>query len=357
MPRTFTYPHLPKIYVKGDTIEFPQGYGFQEFQFTKFIRKMKIELWGNIAFYGSTCKGGYVYGEMEYRKLNGKSIYVFNPPSSYQGGRNGINITPHGPWVVACARVSNDVRTDPNDLYSRFIAAGGAGGEGGGANPYASNGAAGGGWTGWGEGDRGNGPNPQGYCATPGTQSHGGTGDNARGYFGYAGDDDGWARFDNSGGGWYGGGEAGRGGDYDFAAGGSSYVSGDNNCNGTQTNATWADGSQLRFIEGTTGTQTGISGGCRCLFIVTQPGFEQNTDFDLFVRKSSGEVIRIMLFFPPEDQESFQALKDDPDTGLLWIRDPKGRLCFALSYKYRENDYGYLRYREDGVDWFVSTSY
>lgn len=358
MAKNYVWPNLPKFFTKGDTIEFPLGYNFMEFKFTKFIREMKIELWGNIAFYGSTCKGGYVYGTLDYKRLNGRSLYVFNPPSSQQGGRNGINITPKGPWVVACARVSGDVRMNPNDLYSRIIASGGAGGEGGGARPYASNGAAGGGWTGWGEGDQGCGPNPQGYAAYPGTQSHGGTGDNAQGYFGYAGDDDGWARFDNSGGGWYGGGESGRGGNHDLAAGGSSYVSGDPNCNGTQTNAKWEDGSQLKFIEGTTGTQTGISDGCRCVFTVTKPGFEQNEEYDLFIRRSSGEVIRIMLFFPPEeDPEAMNDLLTDANLGLLWVRDPKGRKCFALASLNRETDYAFLIFKKDGKTWYVETNY
>lgn len=330
MANSYNYPTIPKFFSKGDQIIFPNSYDIMKFSYTKMIRQIKIELYGNIAYYGCATKGGYVYGSLDWH-VYPKDLYIFNPPSSYQGGRNGVRMTPDGPMIVACARTSNDVRTNPYDLYSRFIASGGGGGDprlqhGEGANAW------GGGWIGGTDGE-----------CTPGTQSSGGTGNNAIGYFGYAGDDDGWARYDNSGGGWYGGGESGWNGNNDFAAGGSSYASGDPNCNGTQTN------SGILLTD--TGTIANYSSdGCKCIFTVLKPGWEENDKYKMYVRKLDGQVIPITLFLITSDT----VFPDDGSINPFYIKDPDGRQCFAVGYNQKDTDYGYLSFIENGKSYYVT---
>lgn len=343
MANSYLFPNLPKFYGKGDKIIFPISDSLMTFPYTKMIREMKMELWGNIAYYGCPVKGGYVFGTMDYKKY-ATPLYIYNPPSDNQGGHHPATLCIGGPTIVSSARVANYVATRPDNLYYRFIAAGGAGGDARfEAGDYSAQ-AWGGGWIGGTDTPIAGYPGDQSgrNYIVPGFQSGGGWGNNASGYFGYAGDDDGWARFDNSGGGWWGGGEGGSGRGTDTAAGGSSYAAGDPHCTGTQTL------SPVRLTD--TGTIPGISSGCRVEFTVTKPGWQPNQNgWKMKVRKTDGNIFTVTLFETDPDIE----FPTDGSMEPLYTLTPDGKKCFAVGYPYQDSDYAYLTFMKNGRPYYV----
>ena len=287
----------------GNSTKIPVSFteNLAKFPFNKLIGKLRIVLNGNACM----VNGGSVWGTMDYMKYK-KDLYLHLPPNR----------------VIPC--VSPDIRTDPTDLYSRFICAGGGGG-------YTGGNAYGGGWVGGTVG-----------AAVPGTQSEGGYTPSDRtwytlGNFGFSYSDD-YSPVDNPGGGWYGGCEAWAGHD---CSGGSSYASGDPNCNGTQTNS------------GIVLTDTGTTANCSPMssmeWTILSLAYEQNMNYHMCTRNGT-TVHKVALFYPNADV----GFPTDGSFKPLMVRDPLGKECFAYLYPTKPNNYAEYNAIIDGQKWYLA---
>ncbi len=301
------------VNISGDAYN-PKGgnnkhirYNFTEqiwkWPYDKNLGKIKLIVNGNAC----QVNGGSVWGTMDYMNYK-KDLYIHLPANN---------------WIPV---VSSDIRTDPSDLYSRFLCAGGGGG-------YSGGNAFGGGWKGGRVGS-----------STPGTQRDGGFTESDRnwytlGNFGFSLSDD-YSPVDNPGGGWYGGCEAWSGHD---CSGGSSYASGDPHCNGTQTN------SGVTLYD--TGTLANCSKSASMEVIIITMAYQENPNYCLYTRKN--DIHKVILYYPNNDI----GFPTDGSFKPLFVRDPSGTLCFACLYPQRSINYAEMDFIINDKIWYLSESY
>ncbi len=214
---TFEEMNLPNILEVGDVIRLNYSGAMQLFNFSKFTNfnkiKLKFELWGASSLKGG--QGGYATGEKTFNRSDVLYFYCGGQGSRTLGGFNGGGNPPKETTKGYGGGGATDVRLNIDDLYNRFIVAGG------GTMGALSVSGFGGGLEG------------EGYEESGGTQTRGGINPyGTNGLFGRGGDCvDGEGAFGCAGGGgWYGGAGAKQTSSSNvieaMAGGGSAYIGG-----------------------------------------------------------------------------------------------------------------------------------